>query len=234
MTDARAISAQLVDIRNVGTHKVVKLTIHAPQEHAMHIMELFGWPTQVDPVPVALARLQPGAGAEQTRKPDTSSDLPASGVEVSVPNSGFDSRDRGQTRREGDADDSVDKPDFTRSADVAPPAQHRTAGRAPSDRTDEWDMRPRPKRSWDELSATAQAVMRCKEPSFHKFLKENYEPAWDLAANSHEDRISTAAFIVRRICGVSSRSQINIANRDAFSAWQGLDNDYRLWMMVPA
>jgi hypothetical protein len=43
----------------------------------MHIMELFGWPTQVDPVPVALARLQPGAGAEQTRKPDTSSDLPA-------------------------------------------------------------------------------------------------------------------------------------------------------------
>lgn len=57
MEDARAISAQLVDIRNVGTHKVVKLTLHAPEEHAMMIMEMFGWPTGVNPVPVALARL---------------------------------------------------------------------------------------------------------------------------------------------------------------------------------
>jgi hypothetical protein len=57
MTDARAISAQLVDIRNIGTHKSVKLTIHAPEEQAMQIMKLFGWPTMVAPVPVALARL---------------------------------------------------------------------------------------------------------------------------------------------------------------------------------
>lgn len=69
MTDARAISAQLVDIRNVGTHKVVKLTIHAPEEHAMRIMELFGWPTGVNPVPVAIARLvnEPSGSAEGGR-----------------------------------------------------------------------------------------------------------------------------------------------------------------------
>lgn len=54
---AAAISAQLVDIRNVGQHKCVKLTLHAPEEHAMAIMEAFGWPTMVAPVPVALARL---------------------------------------------------------------------------------------------------------------------------------------------------------------------------------
>src|SRR5687768_17572513 len=59
MSDARAISAQLVDIRNVGTHKVVKLTLHAPEEQAMQIMKLFGWPTGVNPIPVALARLDP-------------------------------------------------------------------------------------------------------------------------------------------------------------------------------
>lgn len=69
MTDARAISAQLVDIRNVGTHKVVKLTLHAPEEHALRIMELFGWPTGVNPVPVALARLVNGKEADNEVKP---------------------------------------------------------------------------------------------------------------------------------------------------------------------
>src|SRR5262245_12050060 len=58
MTDARAISVQLVDIRNVDTHKVVKLTLHAPQEQALKLTELFGWPTGVNPVPVALARME--------------------------------------------------------------------------------------------------------------------------------------------------------------------------------
>lgn len=71
MKDARAISAQLVDIRNVGTHKVVKLTLHAPEEQAMKIMEMFGWPTGVNPVPVAIARLNP------LPKPDQSVGVPA-------------------------------------------------------------------------------------------------------------------------------------------------------------
>lgn len=68
---AAAISAQLVDIRNVGTHKVVKLTLHAPEEHAMAIMEAFGWPTMVAPVPVALARLE-------AKKPPRQESVPAS------------------------------------------------------------------------------------------------------------------------------------------------------------
>lgn len=76
MIDARAISAQLVDIRNVGTHKVVKLTLHAPEEHAMKIMEMFGWPTGVNPIPVALARLDltKGGDAPALQQPPLPSD----------------------------------------------------------------------------------------------------------------------------------------------------------------
>ena len=63
MTDAAIISGQLVDVRNVGTHKCVKLTIHVPAEYAPKVFECFGWPTGVDPVPVALARLVEGGDA---------------------------------------------------------------------------------------------------------------------------------------------------------------------------
>jgi hypothetical protein len=59
MKNAAAISAQLVDVRNVGQHKCVKLTLHVPAEQASMVMAAFGWPTQVDPVPVAIARLNP-------------------------------------------------------------------------------------------------------------------------------------------------------------------------------
>jgi hypothetical protein len=57
MSDLAAIQAQLVDIRNVGTHKSLKLTLHVPEEYALKAIEAFGWPTGANPVPVALARL---------------------------------------------------------------------------------------------------------------------------------------------------------------------------------
>jgi hypothetical protein len=58
MTEAAIISGSLVDVRNVGTHKSVKLTIHVPEELAMQVMKAFGWPTGVNPVEVAIARLE--------------------------------------------------------------------------------------------------------------------------------------------------------------------------------
>lgn len=57
MNKPAAISASLVDVRNVAAHKCVKLEIHVPAEQAPLVMEAFGWPTMVDPVPVAIARL---------------------------------------------------------------------------------------------------------------------------------------------------------------------------------
>lgn len=57
MDQPAAITAELVDVRNVGMHKCIKLTLHVPAERASEVMAAFGWPTAVDPVPVALARL---------------------------------------------------------------------------------------------------------------------------------------------------------------------------------
>ena len=57
MTDKAVIQAQLVDVRNVGFNKSVKLTLHVPAEQAHLVMSAFGWPTMIDPVPVAVARL---------------------------------------------------------------------------------------------------------------------------------------------------------------------------------
>lgn len=60
MTKA-AIAAQLIDIKNVSVHKCVRLTIDVPAEQAMAVINAFGWPTSVDPVPVAIARLNTDA-----------------------------------------------------------------------------------------------------------------------------------------------------------------------------
>jgi hypothetical protein len=57
MNAPAAIQAQLVDVRNVSSHKCVRLEIHVPAEQAGLVMAAFGWPTMADPVPVALARL---------------------------------------------------------------------------------------------------------------------------------------------------------------------------------
>lgn len=69
MSDApAAITAQLVDVRNVAAHKSVRLELHVPAEQAGLVMAAFGWPTMADPVPVALARLH--SPAEPIAKPE--------------------------------------------------------------------------------------------------------------------------------------------------------------------
>src|SRR5260370_631071 len=64
---AAAIMGQLVDVKNVNTHKCVRLIIDVPAEYAVKVIDAFGWPTQVNPVPVAIARLT--AEAAQPREP---------------------------------------------------------------------------------------------------------------------------------------------------------------------
>lgn len=80
MTDRAAISAQLVDVRNVGHNKSIKLTLHVPAEQAPLVMDAFGWPTSVDPVPVALARINVEAAMEVAPKPPPSPDFPQAGA----------------------------------------------------------------------------------------------------------------------------------------------------------
>lgn len=57
MTAPAAIAGQLVDAKNVATHKSFRLVIDIPAERAMAAIEVFGWPTQANPVPVAIARM---------------------------------------------------------------------------------------------------------------------------------------------------------------------------------
>lgn len=69
MSEPAAITAQLVDVRNVAAHKSVRLELHVPAEQAGLVMAAFGWPTMADPVPVALARLH--SPAEPIAKPES-------------------------------------------------------------------------------------------------------------------------------------------------------------------
>lgn len=90
---AAAIAAQLVDMRNVGTHKVLKLTIHVPEEQALEAIAAFGWPTGVSPVPIAIARLNSSGAGERTARQLTSLEnetairSPGGGHEVKSDNS---------------------------------------------------------------------------------------------------------------------------------------------------
>ena len=64
MSAPAVISASLVDVRNIAAHKCVRLEIHVPAEQAGIVLAAFGWPTAVDPVPVAIARLDLKAASE--------------------------------------------------------------------------------------------------------------------------------------------------------------------------
>jgi hypothetical protein len=58
MTKRAAIRGALVDVRNASAHKAVRLTVEVPAELAEEVLGVFGWPTGVRPVPVAVARMQ--------------------------------------------------------------------------------------------------------------------------------------------------------------------------------
>jgi hypothetical protein len=76
MKNAAAITAQLVDMRNVGTHKVLKLTLHVPEEQALKAIAVFGWPTGVNPVAVAIAALDLSNAKEVMQDTGTTSCQP--------------------------------------------------------------------------------------------------------------------------------------------------------------
>lgn len=76
------ISGSLVNMRNVGTHKSVALTVHVPEELAQQVIEVFGWPTMASPVPVAIARLTPASanGRPSGFGPENAGSTPAAGT----------------------------------------------------------------------------------------------------------------------------------------------------------
>lgn len=81
------------------------------------------------------------------------------------------------------------------------------------------------KRDWKDLQPQQQAGIRCAEPAFVAFLKEQKPDDW------HESQ--DAAACVRLICGVNSRVELG-TNQKARVIWQQLDEQFQAWKLVSA
>lgn len=73
---------------------------------------------------------------------------------------------------------------------------------------------------WIALTPTVQAVLRCEQPAFHAFLREERKQVCE----GQDD----AAQIVRKICGVNTRAALT-TNTIAAVAWSNLDSEFQAW-----
>ncbi len=80
------------------------------------------------------------------------------------------------------------------------------------------------KRDWRDLQPQQQAGIRCGEPTFQAFLKEQHRVHWDESGPN-------AAECVRLICGVQSRVELG-TNHTARMIWHHLDNQFQAWKHV--
>jgi hypothetical protein len=87
-------------------------------------------------------------------------------------------------------------------------------------------IKPQEKRRFEELKSAMQAGIRCGEPAFWTFIGENF--TFRKVPTNEED----AADFVRKYCGVSSRSALNLDPKAA-AKWQELDARYILWLREP-
>jgi hypothetical protein len=80
----------------------------------------------------------------------------------------------------------------------------------------------RAKRDWRDLGPAQQAGIRCDEPSFTAFLKEQRADDWYETMD--------AAACMRLICGVDSRAHL-ATNQRARVIWHQLDQEYQAWLL---
>jgi hypothetical protein len=80
---------------------------------------------------------------------------------------------------------------------------------------------------WSDLSPTKQAAIRCSDPVFWAWLEEEGYPLGEQRpCNSNDD----ATMLVRILCGVASRSDLNKpANAAAREQWQRIDGAFQAW-----
>jgi hypothetical protein len=79
------------------------------------------------------------------------------------------------------------------------------------------------KQKWRGLGPVKQAALRCRDPLFWAFLKEEKH----IPARDADD----AAVWVRKLCDVPSRADLAI-NSKARIAWYGLDHHFQAWKAV--
>lgn len=91
---------------------------------------------------------------------------------------------------------------------------------------------PAPKRrAWSDLRPSQQAGIRCGEPAFQRFLREEFAKVWSDASFdlAHDTDAKKAAECVRDFCMVSSRSELDHHPLRA-KRWHDLSNDFDVWM----
>ena len=76
------------------------------------------------------------------------------------------------------------------------------------------------KKDWRDLPPQQQAGIRCNEPSFTAFLKEERPDDWYEAQDPAE--------CVRMICSVQSRSQLSEGAHRVL--WKQLDDQFQAWL----
>ena len=79
---------------------------------------------------------------------------------------------------------------------------------------------------WRELQPAAQAALRCDQPAFQAFLREEHN-------YSHVSDADSAANAVRHICVVKSRSEFSTDHRKRV-LWKQLDDQFQAWQRVGA
>lgn len=102
------------------------------------------------------------------------------------------------------------------SGDASRPPSLRLEESRPLDSTPD-SAAARPRTPWHELSRSKQAAIRCGDKRFHEFLFSG-----DIAM------LGDPAERVRQICGVKSRSELDV-DRSAAACWDKLDAEYRRW-----
>jgi len=182
MTKQIALVGSLTDIRNYGENKSIILRVEVPAELADEVLAAFKWPTRVNPVAVAIVKLDLTKAVSEPAK-------------------------------------AQDEPMQTR--------EQMLTGMMARVRADQpGELTPiKPKRAWGDLTPAQQAGIRCNEKAFQDFLAERCgEPVVGPDG---------AASVVRLVCGVRSRAELEPGSVPA-GCWHQLDGDYEIWLKYGA
>ena len=82
----------------------------------------------------------------------------------------------------------------------------------------------KPKSKRDERKPSAQAGIRCEEPGFDVFLKEQYFANEDVIGES-------TANLLRNVFQIASRAQLN--DPEFCDQWTAFDLEYQTWLNAP-
>ena len=87
--------------------------------------------------------------------------------------------------------------------------------------------KPREKRSWEEMPYAAQAGTLCSDKGFQSYIERTCSATWRNALTQADGDVAEAvAVIVRKKCGVSSRSDI-LPGTPAAEAFERIVSDFR-------